>query len=750
MKMIKKLGAVFLAFLLTLSCTTGLHMKEAYAAGGYITGAVSNNPSNVSPFTYTGTVGTSMDVPIFIHLVGGTNANEILKDVDFSKEWCTNLPEGIELRKTDYAGAQMGTVLYLHLVGTPKVAYEGMVKIHIPASFLAPYPQDPSEVPSGGVEVNVMGSHISIKDKVKPVRPDKPNVTSDVDVISGVDGNTMEYSLDGKAYHPFSGNTISNLPNGNVFVRYRENATYQASLPTIVNINAYTVKGKVTGDYLPKTVDFIQTDTNKSYTANVDTNGYYSIKLNANKTYDFKASAAGEYGDQTCNGTIDLKQSNLENNISMKAVDPLPSDITTGDLNKDINAKGSYKISLGNEDTLENLLKASGIPHIDNCVHVDKSTLSVDSNQANIELSGQNITAKKVGESQLSFNVNTDGCAFYGTTTGEKVTIKIEVVLPENSKEFLKNTLGGKESEKDVIDFATTVTKDNYQNIIDGEEFYYKTCNDTERKAIDTKLAPTKYTDMLAAAKFLQKHDFVNTVDSTTVDKILGEEQAYKELSEDSKKLVNDALTKSDVRDYPTILADAKKFVEESSQKFRDTYLSNPTDYEKIISSQETYKGLSNAEKNAIDDLVKPDTYQNLLDSAYAEKFIADHMTKDDATITTVERPTLDNIIDGENDFNKLTDSQKALVDDKLEAAGSGKTYSQLLAGAKELVKTNGDEFIKNYASDEKGNYKEANANNYKKILSGENEWKQFCKAEKAYVNKALTSDDGGKTYEQL
>lgn len=86
---------------------------------------------------------------------------------------------------------------------------------------------------------------------------------------------------------------------------------------------------------------------------------------------------------------------------------------------------------------------------------------------------------------------------------------------------------------------------------------------------------------------------------------------------------------------------------------------------------------------NTIDSYAQPVTVTNETSSA-ADQFIKDHLTDptDGGIITKVDDSTRDLIVSGKEDWEKLSDADKAMVNNRLAAAGCDKTYPELLAEA--------------------------------------------------------------------
>lgn len=86
---------------------------------------------------------------------------------------------------------------------------------------------------------------------------------------------------------------------------------------------------------------------------------------------------------------------------------------------------------------------------------------------------------------------------------------------------------------------------------------------------------------------------------------------------------------------------------------------------------------------NTIDSYAQPLTVTNETSSA-ADQFIKDHLTDpvDGGIITKVDDSTRDLIVSGKLDWENLSDADKAMVNNRLAAAGCDKTYPELLAEA--------------------------------------------------------------------
>ena len=251
---------------------------------------------------------------------------------------------------------------------------------------------------------------------------------------------------------------------------------------------------------------------------------------------------------------------------------------------------------------------------------------------------------------------------------------------------------------------------------------------------------------------------------------LLSGKETWDGLSQAEKNAIDEALVAAGSKPYEELLNGAKDAVDASANDFIGKYVSDSEhniykhitgeNYAQIISGLETWNNLNQAEKDAVNQMLTEaggKTYEELFEQAQnyldmaTNAFIKKHMTDDKGkVIIKVSQDTYDKILGAESDFNKLPQDQKDEINRKLREAGSEKTYEQLLAEAKKAVSASADGFIDKYVSDIKKNiYKNADKNNYKQILSGEDVWNSLTQSEKDAVNKALIAA-GGKTYEEL
>ena len=250
---------------------------------------------------------------------------------------------------------------------------------------------------------------------------------------------------------------------------------------------------------------------------------------------------------------------------------------------------------------------------------------------------------------------------------------------------------------------------------------------------------------------------------------------AKKAWEEDNAGILNKGtVTKDDIDAINAAIASGKENPELTPQDLTDLYnklaaaqwqadneavinITNPTinDYDNITAVKDAYDNLPPDVKQhigaTVTDAIADSTekVEQIVDEG-SNEFIGSYVSDEDNNVYTA--PTSENIeqiLSGQDDWNKLTTAEKNAVNEKLIAQG-GKGYEGLVADAEKFIEDNKTSFIKDYVSDEDGDiYKKATSDNIDQILLGKDAWDQMSQLEKDAVNKVLTADDG-KSYEDL
>lgn len=143
---------------------------------------------------------------------------------------------------------------------------------------------------------------------------------------------------------------------------------------------------------------------------------------------------------------------------------------------------------------------------------------------------------------------------------------------------------------------------------------------------------------------------------------------------------------------------------------------------------------------------------------AIVRNFINGYLNTDmDYTVyETVNSENIDQILSGQEAWNKLTDEQKNLVNEYIAGVNSDKedvdfdSYEDYLQKVADVIDASQKEFIEKYVSDKSGKvYKEASNENYEQILSGKADWDKLSQAEKDAIDAELKLA-GSKSYLEL
>ncbi len=334
----------------------------------------------------------------------------------------------------------------------------------------------------------------------------------------------------------------------------------------------------------------------------------------------------------------------------------------------------------------------------------------------------------------------------------------------------------------------TAATADNYEQILAGADDW-DAMSDEAKAAVNAALTEANggveltYEDLLAQAQaysaaadfiysYVSDSDVDNPYLTATVDnyeQILSGEDAWNAMSAEEQAAVNAILTEANGGEeltYPMLLEQAKALSAASDFIYSyvsDSDVDNPyltatvDNYEQILSGEDAWNAMSAEEQAAVNAILTAAnggeelTYPMLLLQAKAldfeEKYLTDENGNGPYTAATFDN--MDQILAGADDWNAMSDEEKAAVNAALTEANGGKplTYDELLAQA----------FILKYLTDEDGNLiTEVNEGNYQKILSGADDWYRLSPEAQALVNAYLTAawqdagNEGELTYPML
>ncbi len=329
----------------------------------------------------------------------------------------------------------------------------------------------------------------------------------------------------------------------------------------------------------------------------------------------------------------------------------------------------------------------------------------------------------------------------------------------------------------------TAATADNYEQILAGAS-EWASMSDEAKAQVNADLTEAygsdlTYDDLLAQAfqlAYLTDDSGNGPYTEATLDnyeQILAGADDWALMSDDAKDAVNKALQEASGDDsltYDDLLAQAQALSAASDFIYSyvsDSDVDNPyleatvDNYEQILSGEDAWNAMSAEEQAAVNAILTEAwqaagnegelTYPMLLLQAKALDFEEKYLTDEDGNgpYTAATFDNMDQILAGADDWNAMSDEEKAAVNAALTAANGGEplTYDELLAQA----------FILKYLTDEDGNLiTEVNEGNYQKILSGAVDWNRLSPEAQALVNAYLTAawqdagNEGELTYPML
>ena len=241
----------------------------------------------------------------------------------------------------------------------------------------------------------------------------------------------------------------------------------------------------------------------------------------------------------------------------------------------------------------------------------------------------------------------------------------------------------------------------------------------------------------LATNDSIISQDLVGNKD---LDKINDALELYENLSDEAKGLIDQSIV-DDLLAKKNAALWADKY-DEIISKDPSTITSN--DLDALRDAMDAYNKLSDEEKALIDT----DVINGLIDAqkdAFIKKYLSD---QDGNMYTALTAGNYEQILSGVPDWENMSQAEKDAINVVLKEK-MGKTYEELIAQAKEL-QDSAKGFIDKYLTGKDGNiYKEATKDNYKQILSGLADWNKMSQDQKDAINALLVAN-GGKTYEEL
>lgn len=307
----------------------------------------------------------------------------------------------------------------------------------------------------------------------------------------------------------------------------------------------------------------------------------------------------------------------------------------------------------------------------------------------------------------------------------------IEIKTPE---EFLNTYLkvkvenSTKDATEDVYVLITEATKDNYEQLLNGNKVY-ETLSEELQSQIQ-KMYQDEY-DKIVRIDSTQKQEEKKDAYSDLINKAQEVEKAVQE--EQSKE--------NDKKDSSVeIKKDSQTNTDEKSQK-EDATISKEADLDQVDQSfgqpsqEETKQETSQqAETNL-------DATQNLL-MPQAKPSQSENITtqeQNDQAMTVLPQIQIEsNETKVEKDENIAVESTKENVE------------KQTTVSNEQALSSAATQFIQTYLTSSSGNiFVTANALNYQKIISATNAWVQLSKTDRDAVNAELKSK-GGLSYQKL
>ena len=306
----------------------------------------------------------------------------------------------------------------------------------------------------------------------------------------------------------------------------------------------------------------------------------------------------------------------------------------------------------------------------------------------------------------------------------------IEIKTPE---EFLNTYLkvkvenSTKDTTEDVYVLITEATKDNYEQLLNGNKVY-ETLSEELQNEIQ-KMYQDEYDKIVKLDSTHKKEEQENkNAYSDLMDKAQEVEKAIQEeqSKENDKKVSNDEIEK-----------DSQTNIDEKSQK-EDTTVSKETDLDQVDQSfgqpsqeelkQEVSQHLENSSV-ATQNLLTPQA------NVSQSENVATQTQNDQVKEVLPQIPVEEKIEKNENVSVKSTEEN---------------VETQTTVSNEQVLSSAAAQFIQTYLTSSSGNvFVSANALNYQKIISATNAWVQLSKTDRDAVNAELKSK-GGLSYQKL
>ncbi len=312
------------------------------------------------------------------------------------------------------------------------------------------------------------------------------------------------------------------------------------------------------------------------------------------------------------------------------------------------------------------------------------------------------------------------------------------VLTIPNDSDFEEAYLTDDPDATPTLTLYTEVTRENYEQILNGESSW-NIMSLSDQTSVNSDLESTTYPELLEAAKVMAAQ--IEFEENYLTDPDNPDAGLYTAATADN---------------YEQILEGADDWNALQAIVDSDTATQEEKDQAQAIMDAINADLTAANSGNAL-------TYPELLAQAQelkdtAEAFIQNYASDNDVEnpYTCNEMSDLDSmyrVLAGEDEWNAMSEEQKAVIDAMLVANG-GDTYEELLEKASAALAST---FEETYLMGDDGElYIEANADNYAQILSGLDDWNNLGSAAQAQVNADLTKawqaegNEGELTYPLL
>lgn len=417
------------------------------------------------------------------------------------------------------------------------------------------------------------------------------------------------------------------------------------------------------------------------------------------------------------------------------------------------------------------------------------------------------ITADNYEEILEKF-ANTGKGDWDGLTPEEKkavnAVLKENGVNPADYDELVKTAQSMKDAAEkfvnDNLKNQTTVTDANYTDIINAKE-NWENLSAVEKQIADKMLKEKDenskgYEALFEEAKAKQdsKVDaFVNNylskdakifteVNDDNYQTILAGEfgtdanDGWAHLTEEERALVNAKLKAAGAEpdNYEAMLAGAKKADanKKAAEEFFKKYLCDENgsvfgkvtdeNYAQIYDGKDVFEAFDEETKAEVNKLLEAQgkkaaypTVQEYLAAvetmkSCTDRFVKEYLTgKNGKIYTSVTDENYAQLLSGKEDWAKMSELEKAVVNAALKAAGAEPdNYEAMLKLAVEKEKTTdaANKFIQKYLSDKDGKvYNAVNGDNYAQLLSGKMIFKNLRPEVRAEIDRLLANDNAKK-----